>query len=372
MANNNLQRHERRDKSKWGVTFIAILLAFVAIAAAFVGIFSDGFTNWDKFKTDEEQQEQTSDGGAPVIDEEGEELESNTPVAMPMAMTFRSARSLDGANAAYDSVTLKATVEPINATDKRLDWSVSFVNPSDSWASGKMVTDYVTVTPTSDGADTATVQCLQDFGAKIKVTATSRAYSDKKADCTIDFAKRVEDISFSFQPSSGGSPVVVDASASSMTIPTMDCSLTVTPSFTYSDFTVEDTFTAEYTITETANVETMYSALDGVGGTAGSIALYGDDISLVGSGTSYSMEFGFLDNAVCNDGDPYYYGERPELFNAMFEWLRDNSSLPLFAFEFEATGTYSSVSGSINILFNSDSYTIAVSGVTLDQSNVII
>lgn len=286
-------------------------------------------------------------------------------------MTFRSARSLDGVEAAYDSVTLKATVEPINATDKRLDWSVSFVNPSDTWATGKTVTDYVMVSPSSDGADTATVQCLQDFGAKIKVTAASRAYPDKKADCTIDFAKRIENISFSFQPLSGGSAVVANANDEIMTIPTWDCSLTLTPSITYSDFTVEDTFVEEYSIVEGEGTETMYAALDEIGGTAATIALT-TPIYFDGS-SSYSMEFGFMDNASASEsGDPYYYGERPELFNDMFEWLRDNPTSPLFAFEFELTGTYSSVSGSIDILFDAGSYVIAVSGVSLNQSSIIV
>ena len=43
--------------------------------------------------------------------------------------------------------TLIATVTPSNAYNKALEWSVSFVDPSSSWANGKKVTDYVTVTP---------------------------------------------------------------------------------------------------------------------------------------------------------------------------------------------------------------------------------
>ena len=367
----------QRNNIGWKI--LSLFLALIIVAGVIVGVVF-----WDRGNIvfnpieqeqpadEEEQQGEEDDGGAPVTNEDGEEVASNTPVAMPMAMTFRSARSLDGVEAAYDSVTLKATVEPINATDKRLDWSVSFVNPSDAWATGKTVTDYVTVTPTSDGADTATVQCLQDFGAKIKVTAASRAYSDKKADCTIDFAKRIEDISFSFQPSSGGSAVVANANDETMSIPTWNCSLTLTPSITYSDFTVEDTFAEEYTIVEGEGAETMYAALAEIGGTAATIAL-STPIPFVGSSSSYPMESSFMDNASASEsGDPYYYGERPELFNDMFAWLRDNSTSPLFAFEFELTGTYSSVSGSIDILFDAGSYVIAVSGVSLNQSSIIV
>lgn len=364
-------------KNNIGWKILSLFLALIIIAGVIVGVvfWDRGNIVFNPIGQEQKQpadDEEQQDNGAPATDENGDEVANNTPVAMPMAMTFRSARSLDGASAAYDSVTLKATVEPSNATDKRLDWSVSFVNPSDAWATGKTVTDYVTVTPSSDGADTATVQCLQDFGAKIKVTAASRAYPDKKADCTIDFAKRIEDVDFSFQPSSGGSPVVVGASDETMTLPTWDCSLTLTPSITYSDFTVEDTFAEEYTIVEGEGAETMYAALADIGGVAATIALF-TPIPFVGSSSPYSMEFGFMDNATCNDGDMmWYYGESPSLFNDMFAWLRDNSTSPIFAFEFELTGTYSSVSGSIDILFNSGSYVFAVSGVKLDQSNVIV
>lgn len=366
------------SRNNIGWKILSLVLALILIAGVIVGVvfWDRGNIVFNPIGQEQEQavdDEEQQDNGAPATDENGDELASNTPVAMPMAMTFRSARALDGTSAAYDSVTLKATVEPSNATDKRLDWSVSFVNPSDAWATGKTVTDYVTVTPTSDGADTATVQCLQDFGAQIKVTAASRAYSDKKADCTIDFAKRIEDIVFSFQPSSGGSAVVANASDETMTLPTWDCSLTLTPSFTYSDFTVEDTFTEDYTIVDGEGADTMYAALDDIGGATATISnavpIYFDD-----SSSSYSMEYGFMDNLTIRDEDvgSLYFGESPSSFNAVFEWLRDNSTSPIFAFEFELTGTYSSVSGSIDILFNSGSYVFAVSGVSLNQSNVII
>ena len=62
---------------------------------------------------------------------------------------------------------------------------MSFVNPSSSWASGKTVTDYVTVTPTSDGALTANVECKQAFGEQIKVTVTSRENTNVYASCTV-------------------------------------------------------------------------------------------------------------------------------------------------------------------------------------------
>lgn len=112
-----------------------------------------------------------------------------------MRLSVTSAAAADGG---YEPVTLTATVLPETATDKTVDWAVAFVNPSSEWASGKTATDYVTVTPSSDGAATATVQCLEDFGAQIVVTATSRDNPEATAQCTVDFAQKLVSTSVSF------------------------------------------------------------------------------------------------------------------------------------------------------------------------------
>lgn len=70
---------------------------------------------------------------------------------------------------------------------------MSFVNPSSAWASGKTASDYITVTPENDGALTATVNCLKAFGEQIKITVTSRANAYAKAECVLDYARRIVD-----------------------------------------------------------------------------------------------------------------------------------------------------------------------------------
>lgn len=239
MANNNLQRHERRDKSKWAVTFIAILLAFVAIAAAFVGIFSDGFTNWDKFKTDEEQQEQTEEtaNGGAVIGEG----ESNGVKMMSAKIATADYDEYGISPMAETAYQLSAVLEPSDAYNRAVDWVVAFVNPSSAWATGKTVTDYVTVTPTSDGALTANVECLKAFGEQIKVTVTSRENNEATADCMVDYVKRLTGATVSVN---GGSTIVCSTDGTDYT---------VTLNETYSDGTIESTTTitsAKITLTE--------------------------------------------------------------------------------------------------------------------------
>ena len=91
---------------------------------------------------------------------------------------------------AETAYTLTATVTPAHAMNKEVDWSVAFVDPESSWAKGKTASDYVTVTPESDGALTATVECLQAFGEQIKVIVTSREDPAITAECVCDYAQR--------------------------------------------------------------------------------------------------------------------------------------------------------------------------------------
>lgn len=68
------------------------------------------------------------------------------------------------------SKTISATVLPSTATNKKVDWTVSW---SDETQTGN-VAEYVTVTPTSDGSTQATVTCHKPFTGEIIVTATTR------------------------------------------------------------------------------------------------------------------------------------------------------------------------------------------------------
>lgn len=74
---------------------------------------------------------------------------------------------------------------------KAIDWSVAWKNSSSEWATGKVVTDYVTVSPTADGALTAKVKKIAAFGEQVIVTATSRVVTSLKATATVDCLKEV-------------------------------------------------------------------------------------------------------------------------------------------------------------------------------------
>ena len=75
-----------------------------------------------------------------------------------------------------------ATVYPSNASNKKVDWSVSWGDPSNT----SNVSNYITVTPDSDGSTSATVTCKAAFSGNIVITATTRQ-NGYKADCVATF-----------------------------------------------------------------------------------------------------------------------------------------------------------------------------------------
>ena len=137
-------------------------------------------------------------------DDEGDDLQSmivtdNASHNMSL-MVVRSVEPL-AANV-LESVTITATVKPDNTAENTgVDWSIKWKNASSSWATGKTVTDYVTVTPKGSdyaASKTATLNNLQPFGEQIVVTATARDNPSVTASCNVDYAQKATNFSLSF------------------------------------------------------------------------------------------------------------------------------------------------------------------------------
>ena len=131
-----------------------------------------------------------------AFDDAGTSMYDGKTYDMPKALKFYASSPNTS-----KTVRLTATIEPASATDKSVDWSVSFVNPSSTWATGKTATDYVTVTPTSNGATTADVHFVANFGEQILVTVTSRVSGSANASCTVDCIQDPTPSSFRFSGS---------------------------------------------------------------------------------------------------------------------------------------------------------------------------
>lgn len=93
--------------------------------------------------------------------------------------------------------TLIATVSPSTAADKSVDWEVLWSQSQLDHTSrtSESVTDYITVTPLSDGSTTATVECHKAFsGDDVWVICRSRI-GGFTATCTVTFRGYPSDFS---------------------------------------------------------------------------------------------------------------------------------------------------------------------------------
>lgn len=194
---NELGRHKKSDKIKWVLTGVAFVLVFVFL----VGLCMQLFAKDDKYKPSEWFKKPETEQTTPEIpDENGGAVISESASNGVRLMSAKLAPADYAENGispqAESAYTLTATVTPATADNKLIDWSVSWVNADSDFAAGKNVTDYVTVTPQSNGSATATVQCKQAFGEQINVMAQSRFNEDAYATCAVDYVKRVSSASF--------------------------------------------------------------------------------------------------------------------------------------------------------------------------------
>ena len=191
---SNYNDNSWSDKFSWVITVIAMVL----VAILSIGLLCALFIQ----PQEAEPEAELKDGA--VISETAEH-----GVSLMSAKIAPAAYAANGVSALADTAyTLTASVEPDYAGEKTFDWSIKFEDGSSSWANGKSVTDYVTVTPSSDGADTATVECKQAFGERILVTCTSRDYTGLSATCTVDYAQRITGMDVTLEGSRTGNVAI--------------------------------------------------------------------------------------------------------------------------------------------------------------------
>ena len=73
---------------------------------------------------------------------------------------------------AESAYTVTATITPDSMADyTELVWTAAFYRPSASWATGKVTSDYIRITPVDDLAHQVVVECLQPFSETILIKA---------------------------------------------------------------------------------------------------------------------------------------------------------------------------------------------------------
>ena len=184
---NELYEHKRSDTVKWILT----LLAFILVSVMLAGIICGWFDKKEEPPAEEEQTEQ-----AAVVDGDGNAMDEDIVYPMPAKMSFSAlalaeARAGDPTSSTVAAseqsveVQIEAYVMPENATNRKVDFSIAWGEGAQR--SAEPVTNYVTVTPQSDGSRIATVACIQGFGDDtILITVTTRD-GGFQATCTVTF-----------------------------------------------------------------------------------------------------------------------------------------------------------------------------------------
>ena len=156
---------------------IKIIIAIIAVAlvlALTAGLIAQSVTI-NKLKQSQEQLQTIY-----VTDENGVNMDNSKTYNLPKAMRF-SAVAL-AANPTGITVNVTAKVEPETATNKAVDWSVMWADSSNAAS----VTEYVPVTPASNGSTNATITCYKAFTGDILVVVTTRE-GGYTADCVVSF-----------------------------------------------------------------------------------------------------------------------------------------------------------------------------------------
>lgn len=169
-----------KKQKNTGVKALCSVLIILLIATIGIAIPSKGFTDWSKFKHNKPQVEQPNKPGEeqkPGTDDVViEQIETNG-----VLLSMATATADDG----IVSKILTATVTPENAENKTVDWSIYWAD--DAALKDSDISEYLTLTPTADGALTATVTCKKSFRgsvAYIKVTTRVGGY---EALCSVTF-----------------------------------------------------------------------------------------------------------------------------------------------------------------------------------------
>lgn len=338
---------------------VAGISALVILGGAAVGawaVMENSRSSYPSFDQIEADKEYTADLGEGATNEGGAEISETVENGVQLMSAKIEPRDF-AANGispmAETAYQLTATITPANATNKAVDWSVAFVNPSSEWASGKSVTNYVTVTPTSDGALTANVECKQAFGEQIKVTVTSRDNASVKASATVDYTEKLQSVKSTF-----GSTVLSDGMTKSFDL---DASGQAAASWKHDYTSSVHTIADEYTTTVKISFADGVSAVESAVGAT--FTWKGETIT---SGMP-SFDKTFFDKVFVTSSGTV--SANITQFNKLVNALV--SGVTLFEVEVSTTGEYGSKTDTYEIKVTSDGLHIRVEGIELGDTSII-
>ena len=361
---SEFKNHEKSDKIKWIAVFVAIAVLFVGLAATIVSICID--------KAPEETTETNEPILLPSADEKLEvaggavvETEGSSGIKLMSMRVDPTEYETYGITPLADSgYVITATVTPDTATNKILDLTFNWANPNSAWASGKAVGEYFMATKTSQ--NTWALSVNKAFGEQIILTVTTCNYIEGdttpenlalKATCTVDYVKRVEKVTLSYNPV----PMAFGDTS------------TISYDVTYSDGTIQGEFTASFVQLKLANG--LYSAASNAitSGTyqkSQTAATFADLRSV----SSQTVDVGAVTRFITATGNPGT--GKSQWQNAFREYCVSHADFHAeISMDWDYTYQgYGSSSGTATqgVRFDTDAMAIMPTGVGFDQSNIIM
>ena len=352
---NELRNHEKSDNVKWIAAFVSIALLFVGVIAALI----PAYTPDKNVETEIIDDSMVMTGGAILEDSSSEGVRL---MSVPIDKTLYEEYGISPlAESAY---VITATVLPENTTNKTLNMAFNWKNPDSTWASGKPVGEYLAVT--SQGNNTWALSVGKAFGEQIEITVTTSNYVEGdtsaenlalKATCLVDYVKRVEKVTLSYN----STPMEFGSTT------------TISYDVTYSAGTIQGAFTAG--IVSLSLTDELYNACiaaltSGNYAKSKNIASFAD----LRSTTSKTVDVGLCTRFITATGNP---GSGQSQWQSAFRQFI--VSEPAFHAYLNMDWEYSyqgigAASGTATqgVRFDADSLTVNASSVTLDNISFIL
>lgn len=360
MVNKRTKNNKKKSSIAFKLAMVFIVL-IMFIGGCVLGYFASAL-NW--FKKKPETPEVKEQGF--VLDGGGNELLTDgTEQAMPERMVF-GVRSLSATNevdpqATTTNVTLTATIEPADADNQAVTWITRWKDSESEWATGKIVTSYMTVAPISEGSLTATVTCLKDFGEQIEVVVASVENPDYTAICTCDYVKLLTGITVTATES----PIVLESEEEGSVFE-------IVPSWSDGTITSEMRTVANQ-LTPNAGVKMKFSAEFGT--EFDKYCSYGAGVLL----TYMPCQWSFYSKNFRNDLLELLYGGAPNMdsvYNAFKNAVNNVSSNHVHILV-TAVNVYDGkiigeVTGGTDITLDGSALEVKVTGITLDTTTWVV
>lgn len=176
---------------------IAIILAIVLAAGVCCLGFASRDDNGKWFGNFANMSEwHWTDKTQPPADNPNDNMQVTTPsgesgIAIKATKLARSEYAANGISPqAETAYWLKATLTPAEPTNPEILWTMTWADTTNEWAANKAVADYITMAIDAD-THGVRVSCMAAFAERIIITATSRSNPTLKANCYLDYVRKL-------------------------------------------------------------------------------------------------------------------------------------------------------------------------------------